>query len=95
MNNDLMQQMKRTMPNLARKLRRAEDEAKRFRSKLKLPKGCNKYVIAYAVDRVLLRGMTTEQASFGLTAKEKVFLAELVAEYRAYEGEQQKENEAP
>ncbi len=59
-----------------------------FRANLKLPRGMNKYLVSYAIDRVLLQGYTVENLP-GLVKSERQYVAAVIAEFRAWEAANQ------
>lgn len=58
-----------------------------FKSKLKLPKGTNGFLVARAVDRVLLEKKTVAevQKAMGLVRSEAEYVTAVVDEFRAWE----------
>lgn len=58
-----------------------------FRSSLKLPKKMNRYLVARAMDRVLLEHLTVAEvkAQMGLVKSEAEYVEKVVAEFRAWE----------
>jgi hypothetical protein len=58
-----------------------------FKSTLKLPKGMNRYIIASAIDNVLLHELSVEQVKtqIGLVASEVSYVKSVIDEFRAWE----------
>lgn len=58
-----------------------------FKSKLKLPKGVNRFLVARAVDRVLLNKDTVAEVkkAMGLVASEVDYVTAVINEFRAWE----------
>jgi hypothetical protein len=51
--------------------------------KFDIPKGCNRYLVSKAIERIH-KGGDEELATFGLTRRETEFIAEVVAELESH-----------
>lgn len=68
-----------------------------FKSTLKLPKGMNRQMVARAVDYMLLKKKTVEQAQheLGLVASEAEYVGKVVEEFKAWDAAKSAPIETP